>query len=348
MSKQAVFILISDRSGWYAFLTAAALDCLRYTEPDAHITLVCDTATEEIARVHYKHVLDRADSLVVVDTAESGAAASRELKMRLREIISGPFIYIDSDAFVIDELPTPAPRGAEFSIAIDAGVDLLKLKRTHNRLGWKIPATYYNAGVFCAEDTPGVHKLFADWQRYWKEFRSLGSFSDQPALNRAISLGSTKITTLDSRYNAVFHSDPKLAKNAAILHFFASEKSLFHQTILGDLIEEVAMKGGLTDNTIQRLRRSRYPWKDPYSFKGNLYTGRLLRAAAFAPLCMWRRVFKQQSQSVHSFDVYAEATAARQLRAAKEMPVPGETEGELSCSVEKPELNCGDQHDVVA
>jgi hypothetical protein len=292
MPQHAVFILVSDHSGWYAHLTAAAVDCLRYSEPSFQVTLVCDHSTAEIARARYKHVLDRGDSLEVVRTAETGPAASRELKIRLREIISGTFIYIDSDAFVIDKLPKIAPED-EFCIATDAGIDLMKLRAAHDQLGWKVPSTYYNSGVFLARDTPGVRKLFTDWQHHWKAFRSVGSFSDQPALNQAISRGTTRVNTLNSRYNAVFHSEPRLVKNAAVLHFFASEKTLVRQTILGDLVDEVASSGKLSKTSIQRLCHSRYPWKDPYSFKGNLYSGRVLRAAAFAPLCAWRRVTGQ-------------------------------------------------------
>jgi hypothetical protein len=276
---RVVIVLASHELTPYVDLTCAAHDFVAATNPHISTALVLDRRTARFLRSHRPQLLQRFDEVVVDEHEEASVkAASRALKLRTRRLISGDFLYLDCDAFVIDRLDEVFRLPDDVTFTRDMGMEQTNFTtdniwvREHEQLGWQVTSRHYNGGVFLARDTSAAHAFFDAWWDRWRTFQATGRCVDQPALDQAIHSGVAKVGELPPRFNAVFAVEPRHVRRAAVLHFLVSNATL-STTVLDQILAEVRDEGRVRPATIDRLRATRYPWRDENLPRRQYYAG---------------------------------------------------------------------------
>jgi hypothetical protein len=283
--RHVVFVLACHQSGSYLDMTCAGLDFLRDVHPEVRATLLVDQRTRTVVDACRSTLLEAFDA-VVVDThqEESAKAASRALKIRSRRLIEGDYLYLDSDALVVDRLDPVFDLPGDVVFSRDIGMERTHFEpdnlwvQEHLRLGWAMSERHFNGGVFLARDNAGARAMFDCWWDRWNTFRSAGRCVDQPSLDQALASGHAEVGELPARFNATFCVDAKLVRNAAVLHFLVSQGTL-RTTLLDQILAEARDEGHVRPATIRGLRSTRYPWKDRDKPRRQLYAGNYAAAA---------------------------------------------------------------------
>lgn len=224
MKTKIVYVLVSQEVDYYFEMFLLSLYSLRLYHPkdDAEVLLVTDKET-------FQRVLEKKDPVlqdvvpIVVDIPEqySQVQRSRYLKTRLRMILPGRFLFLDSDTIICDHLN-------EID-CVDADVFALP-EKIHD--GWRdtfqkaqlcdyLECPFFNSGVMFAADTLPAHRLYEEWHSAWKSSARLGVNYDQPALCKANAITGNIIKELPLVWNyslqkACADVNPK----ARVFHYF--------------------------------------------------------------------------------------------------------------------------------
>src|SRR5262245_46365169 len=96
--SQVVFAITSlGRDRWSA-MARLAVACLRATNPNISIVIVCDSDTDRAIRQTADPIKGAADHwIVAVTPAGDPNFRNRYVKTSVRSLLEGPFILLDSD-----------------------------------------------------------------------------------------------------------------------------------------------------------------------------------------------------------------------------------------------------------
>ena len=267
-----------------AYLSAAAA---RRVEPNSRIVLVTDTETPHHLRKDWPKLLELVDETIPVPASmELLRARSFYLKTRVRDVIDGDFIYLDSDTL-------PVRPFADMTTG-DWDVALIQ-DRTHHspitpifphwvvprmkRAGWNVHfEKYFNAGLGFYRDNAAVRALVADWQRRWHEFYALGDDCDQVPLNCSLATMPLRVHELPPAYNAMVTVAPVLARGAKIYHFFTGNRVELGDSLYEYLLQHLQETGIIDWETIDECVALDHPWMPPYWPRRLWQTGNRWRA----------------------------------------------------------------------
>ncbi|HEU4648417.1 MAG TPA: putative nucleotide-diphospho-sugar transferase [Gemmatimonadales bacterium] len=292
MLPRVVYVLADDELGPYADMAFVSASAVRALHPELERCLVTDRATEARLGVGDRALLDLFHTVhVVPDVAGSAKERSRELKTRLRQELSGEFLYLDVDTVPI----RPFTDITRFQGDILAAHDRIAQRPEphiphwweplYRQLGWAYPPVrYLNNGVAYFRDTPAVHELSREWHRRWRASTAAGCANDQPAFNAAAHELGIEVGILPVPYNAMVTVAPRFARGARILHFYASELRSRERavTLLEYLVAHRRATGTVDFAAIARARRRNYPWMVTEGIRRNWETGHYLNAAYLA------------------------------------------------------------------
>jgi hypothetical protein len=128
-------------------------------------------------------------------------------------------------------------------------------------LGWPLDLKrYFNGGVFCWKDNPGVHAFFAEWHRLWHEgVQTVELLKDQPSFKATLQRGLVASATLPNAFNTMVLPAWELAPEALVWHFWSTAGWKDHS--FGRLVEQAKHLSTerLTANVRRAIRFSR-PW----------------------------------------------------------------------------------------
>jgi hypothetical protein len=263
-----VFAITSAGLDLFSAMTRLAIGSLRITNPASHITVVCDEMSDGAMRRAKDPLLKEADEWLVADSPVGSAVfRNRFVKTRLRHLVDGPFLFLDSDILVRCDL------SELFTIREDVGA-----ARNHSRreregqvgpqdlevlkaLRWRTrDDLYVNGGVLFYADSPAAHALAAEWHRLWQISHSqCGEYRDQPALNAALADTRVSLAVLPDRFNAQFWGNPSAAVNACIWHFYSSDKGV-PTTPFESVVETLRDGRPLLTSQVAALIDSEFPW----------------------------------------------------------------------------------------
>lgn len=229
-----MYALASPSGARYHWLTLASALSVRAHSPNAHIILLHTNRNRGVPAAEAARAVCVESALgVEVRQVDLGyhidMVASRALKSSVRELIEGPFIFLDSDTWVCVNLAgAPLPR-CDFAAAADvtgvwpAGEFPEWATEPFRRCGWSYGGgAYRNSGVMLWNDTPAARRLGARWKEMWKQGYAAGVKNDQPSLNFALSHSRIDAEVLESRLNAMVTIEPYIARSAKVCHFFES------------------------------------------------------------------------------------------------------------------------------
>ena len=227
---KVVYCLTSSGGDLYEAMTRVSLATLRLTNPTARIEIACDLQTHQALHATDSPLLHEADSVHGFATPDgSPTFRNRFVKTQLRLLLSGPFLFLDSDTVVRKPLTTLLNLQADIAAAPNHSADTLAEQiwsedlANLDTMGWQVREPYVNGGMIWYADTPSAHRFAEAWHRNWLlNVERTGRYRDQPALNFSLFETNADVAVLEHSWNAQIYKRSDLADEALIWHIYSS------------------------------------------------------------------------------------------------------------------------------
>lgn len=206
---------------------------LRKFHPNINIKVLLDKDTLQYLN-SYPKLKRMIDDIVIVPTPKGYDAKqrSRQIKTKVREVVRGDYLYVDTDTVICNSLDTITTNiSSETFIAAvpDAHLPLNQyiLKSPINEVkrifgeDCSDSTFWYNSGVMYVKDVPEAHRFYKRWNENWTFscFKKCNSL-DQPSLLKTDKEFGYVIKELPGIYNAQVALSLKYFADAVILHWF--------------------------------------------------------------------------------------------------------------------------------
>jgi hypothetical protein len=266
----AVYALTSGGTDLYSATTRVSAASMRATNPDVSIIVVCDRQSYVTMTRSRERLLDEVDDLVVCNTpAGDSGFRSRFVKTQVQHLIDGPFLYLDNDTFVRDDISELFALGGDIACAPNHSRDSIEQQIWSGdeaillRMGWRRRQdVYVNSGVIFFNCTRGAARVGENWHQMWlRSYAITGNHQDQPALNAAIFDSAPQLEVLPHRFNAQFKMTPSSVSGAALLHFYSSLADDEPVTEVERLALDLLKGADLRRSAIASILRRSHPWR---------------------------------------------------------------------------------------
>lgn len=269
LSVTVCYVLTSNGKDVYADMNLISAWSLRESNPTAKIIILCDHQTLDSLEEINHAILKLADQVISINLPSySPSFRNRYMKTSARQYIKGPFLYLDADILVRDDITpifsTPAfLSGVPNHSGTGSPSEIPATETTiFKQLNWPIPSKYYvNGGVLFFADNPDVYAFCNLWHQKWKECSTtFGKHYDQPSLNSAISESNINFSWLEPKFNAQVHARPQTAWGAAIWHIYLSDHHVLPKTVLEQLLTALQKGELVTPNQVAKRCKQSHPW----------------------------------------------------------------------------------------
>ncbi len=284
-------------------MTYISAMCVRRLHPAARITILMDAATSRLPARTPFDARCLADQLVVLETGlEDLAPRSRFLKTSMRQVVDGPFLFLDADTLPIRPFDEIFETAAPLSVAFDRNpVDPEPhfpddVRRLFLGAGWHQPQQcYLNSGVIHFGNQPEARALGLEWHRRWKAlFDQVGEYRDQPSFNSAIEALGIRPAILPVDLNAMVLTHPSLALHARILHFYTSRGRPYGGSVLDHLVNHLGSRCEIDWRAIDTVTRFGAVWA--HGFRWQLGMGQYGLAARSIAARLSHRIWSAGSR----------------------------------------------------
>jgi hypothetical protein len=290
-SLKLVYCLTSSGGDLYEAMTRVSLATVRLTNPSARIEIACDEQSYQALQASDSQLFREADAVHSFATPQGPPTfRNRFVKTQLRLLLSGPFLFLDSDTVVRKPLSALQHVHGDLAAVPNHSADSLSEQiwcedqANLDAMGWRIREPYVNGGVIWCQDTPGAHRFAQAWHRNWlANVEQTGRYRDQPALNYSIVETNAQMTVLDHCWNAQVEIAPKQAKNATIWHMYLESHP---ETIFE--FERLLKRGLVTSSSLKPVQTAQillskpHPWCSR-SVVDDLLALRILRINRITP-----------------------------------------------------------------
>ena len=187
--------LTSSGGDLYEAMTRVSLATVRLTNPTARIEIACDQQTHQALHATGSQLLREADAVRGFPTPDGPPTfRNRFVKIQLRLLLSGPFLFTGIDTVVRKPLTPLLNIQADIAAAPNHSADTLAEQIWSEdqanlvTMGWQVREPYVNGGVIWYADTPAAHRFAEAWHRNWlANVERTGRYRDQTALNQSLS-----------------------------------------------------------------------------------------------------------------------------------------------------------------
>ena len=310
-----VYVLTASPDDAYCAMTRVSAASLRLTNPEATTVVACDAETDKALRAAKDPLTGEVAEWLAFETPPGPPIfRNRFIKTSLRQRIQGPYLYLDGDTIIRNDLSDifsmPGDLGGATNHSREtyahqiSGIDRTILRQ----MEWNVsPTVYVNGGALYASESAGAHRFYRLWHEKWLEsYRRRGDYRDQPALNSAIWESQAQCAILPRRFNAQITHAPESAADAAIWHYYSAQKRNGYNNI-DDFIRQPVGQDRLDPEKIAKLISGRIQWRR--SFWDTEYGKMAIRSAAQERL----QAFSDGGPEVVDFDdlIVADARYAR-------------------------------------
>lgn len=229
-AHQVIYVVTSTGCDQYSAMTRLSIASLRLTNPDIRVVVAVDAETDRAVRAAGDRLPGEVDEWRVFETPPGPAMfRNRFIKTNLRNLVDGPFLFLDSDTVVRGDLGpvfdcdadvAGAANNSSDEVAEQIGAELQYL----SLCGWDHAfICYVNGGVLFCNETAGARHFSNAWHQAWlKGFRDHAVLRDQPSLNHALWDSGANTQRLLHFYNAQIYCNPLTAPSAVIWHLHAT------------------------------------------------------------------------------------------------------------------------------
>lgn len=236
MKTKIAYVLVSSNKDLFWEQCLISVMSARYYMPDACTVLVCDTETKNSLNDGIRNDIVRYFSEIIsipFDDKIENIKRSRILKISLREVIKGDFLYIDCDTLITQPLYDIDNLSCSIAAVLD-GHCLFKshpmrefflkqnmyLNYAHDRI-----VKYFNGGVMYVKDVEEAHLFYKRWHENYLNSCENRLYSDEPALSKTnVELGNV-IQEIDGSWNCQIRFGALFLAINKILHF-CSKKNM--------------------------------------------------------------------------------------------------------------------------
>src|SRR5262249_34810753 len=174
---RVVYVLATEGRDYYSATTQISVESIRISNPSLRVVVVADALSGRALKNSCYPLLNEIDELVIYDTPEGNKEyCSRHLKTRLRNLIEGPFLFIDSDTLVRGDLSPIFSLDTDIAAAGNGSRDEFSEQlyepdaRTMALMKWPVSKqTFLNGGVLFYNDTANARRFASLWHQKWLE-----------------------------------------------------------------------------------------------------------------------------------------------------------------------------------
>ena len=246
MNTKIVYVLVSRKSDYYVEMLRLSLASLRLYHPNDPVEIVMDDETYLFLTKKKSSLLQDAKAVVVnIPGKYSLTQRSRFLKTKLREFISGDFLFLDTDTVICGKLDDADLFDGDVCAVLDnhhGGPLEYQLGSYPDEWKFLAGSRQFNGGVLYAKDNPKAKRFFDQWFDYWDYSASLGCPFDQPALRKATSDSGWDITELSGIWNCQISRATSIEyqADAKIMHY---QRSAYFVSYICKRIRRTGLKG---------------------------------------------------------------------------------------------------------
>ena len=276
----------------FSTMTRISIASLRLTNPRFKITIVLDQISGEVLRKSSDPLLMEVDEVMIIPTPNgNNVFRNRHIKTRLGTLISGPFLFLDSDTIIRGDISALYNCTGDIAAVPNLSQEVIEKQiwsqdlKTLKRMNWKIRDDYYvNGGVLFFNNTRSTFNFFESWHSKWLQLNEKSDYyRDQAALNSAICDTSIKLKILPNIYNAQFRGNPSVAKNALVWHYYSSAQKSEPVTSFEILCLRLMKKKNDALDDVASILDSFHPWRREKIFDDwiALYSQRICQPTEF-------------------------------------------------------------------
>lgn len=226
--------------------------------PSIKIEIVSDIETADYLSTN--HVIAQENVTVVAEDVPkeySTVEKSRYLKTNLRRMVTGDFLYIDTDTIICDDLSHICPVSS-VNLVLDENCllteqeycEMIRSKAAKVGIDLSECTHYFNGGVIFAKDDEKANAFFRRWFEKWESTHTPKMPQDQFSLN-AVNMEMGCIGELDGTWNCQLTATDKALpyfRNVKILHYLSphpysiyrlNEIDLMRKELTADEIEMI-------------------------------------------------------------------------------------------------------------
>lgn len=240
MQTKIVYVLTCEEDATYIEQALISIWSARYHNPDSQIVLLVDDKTNELLVGKRAEVLEYVTEKTVVTFENTNASMmyrSRYIKTRVRSLVDGDILFIDSDTIINGSLAEIDDCSYEVAAVLESNLPINQfhpslydsMAENARKIGWssKEEQYYFSSGVIYAKETPAAHALFEKWHSNWLLGLGMEIRIDQPSLAKANIECGRLIQPIENKWNCIMFTYPRWAKEALILHFAAYRNMSF-------------------------------------------------------------------------------------------------------------------------
>ena len=278
MRTKLVYVLASTENDLFYEQCLISVYSAQLYNPNIKIVLVVDNKTHSTLKGNRKEITDYVDDIIVKDFPEETSMfmRSRLLKVELRSLVKGDYLYVDCDTLIVDSLESIDLVSESIAAVLDGHVKLKNhptyalFKKQCDTIGFPLSHTrdYFNGGVIFAKDDEVSHNLYSLWHNYYLSGTSSNISMDQPSFNKSNYENNSVIKELPGEWNCQVRFGAKYIASAKVLHF-CSKKNMPLASIASRNFLYKVKKYGLNAPDLNEKVRN---WKNATLLDGTLCT----------------------------------------------------------------------------
>ena len=278
-----VYVVCSTGDDHFAEIGAVSIASLRLASPHARITVLTDRETANLDSPGVAAIRNAADDFVGVDCpGKDPIDRSRFLKTGMRGLVSGPFLYLDSDTIIMKSPDAIWNFAGDIAASPNLGINGKpypcsdETPETCAALRWTLGSRrYLNAGVIYFADNDAARAVGEQYRSSWLEFqRVIGKPNDQLAFNHAVDLAKPRLAILPCTFNAQITMNAMALRGAIIVHFFTGNFEHSLETVAHSTAQRLKRDGTMDTSAIQSAMDSGNPWIRIDSYRKAIAAGR--------------------------------------------------------------------------
>lgn len=283
MKTQIIYTLVSSSQDYYLEELWASIYSLRRFHPEVKVLVLTDESTS--AHLNKQKTLVSLISeihIINIPTYYSPKERSRQLKTSARNLINGPFLFIDTDTIItgdlsaIDLINYDIAAVPEFHVPLAANPFRSSIYKTVQRIfniNIEDSKYFYNSGVMYVSDNERTRAFYKKWNENWQYSAfSKGNSQDQPSLIKTDKESGYIIQELPGIYNCQFTMNLAHFYDAKIIHFVASivsESQTISPFVNGQIYKTIKEEQNISPTTHQQIVNCKTTFNGPITVVGS-------------------------------------------------------------------------------
>lgn len=278
MRTKLVYVLASTENDLFYEQCLISVFSAKLYSPNIKIVLVVDNKTQSTLKGNRKEITDYVDDIIVKDFPKETSMfmRSRIMKVGLRSLIKGDYLYVDCDTLIVNTLESIDSISGSVAAVLDGHVKLKNhpiytlFKKQCDTIGFDLSHTedYFNGGVVFAKDDEVSHNLYSLWHNNYLSGISYDICMDQPSFNKSVYENNYRIVELPGEWNCQVRFGAKYTASANILHFCSKKNMPLASIASRDYLYKVKKHGLKAPDLIEKVRS----WKNATLLDGTLCT----------------------------------------------------------------------------